>query len=319
MIDGLGLNDTNALLLRLQAQRDAAAGGGEASLDPATLPKGLQDFIAQNPDKFEGMIDTKAEYDALLGVVQSGANGQATLPGGAANPLAGMSAEDIISLLSQLLQRANPNNNASGGGGGGGGGNGFGRALGNLSAGNNGGFSGSPQRTSWNPSATRGAGNEGGATTGGRTEHADGPAPAATAAQAQNVEEMKARTPPDLRARAEAVDPSQIPHYDKRSPEVQWAARVAVAMGLQVTDHTDGHPGDGIHSNSSHHYDENSADGRIHAVDIGGDHATMGRFYDTMAQINPGRELFFDPRGGLKNGESIGPIGGHGNHVHYAA
>ncbi|MBK6689726.1 MAG: hypothetical protein IPG45_34995 [Deltaproteobacteria bacterium] len=325
MIDRLGNLDLSALMLRLQAQGDtSAAAGGEPSLDPATLPKGLQDFIAQNPDTFEGMIDTKAEYDALLGAVQSGANGQATLPSGAANPLAGMNAEDIISLLSQLLQRANPNNNAgngggNGGGGGGGGGNGFGRALGNLSAGNNGGFSGSPQRTSWNPTATRGAGNDAQTTTRDAAATSEGPAPVATAAQAQNVEEMKARTPADLRARAEAVDPSQIPHYEKRSPEVQWAARVAVAMGLQVTDHTDGHPGDGIHSNSSHHYDENSADGQIHAVDIGGDHATMGRFFDTMAQINPGRELFFDPRGGLKNGESIGAIGGHGNHVHYAA
>lgn len=325
MIDGVGFTDLNALMLRLRTQGDpAAAGGQEPGLDPASLPKGLQDYIAQNPDKFEGMIDTKAEYDALLGAVQSGASGQATLPGGAANPLAGMNAEDIISLLSQLLQRANPNNNAGNGGGGGGGGNGgggngFGRALGNLSGGNNGGFSGSPQRTTWNPSATRNSGNDPRTTTRGGTEHADGPAPVATAAQAQNVEEMKARTPADLRARAEAVDPSQIPHYDKRSPEVQWASRVAVAMGLQVTDHTDGHPGDGIHSNSSHHYDENSADGRIHAVDIGGDQATMGRFFDTMAQINPGRELFFDPRGGLKNGESIGAIGGHGNHVHYAA
>lgn len=329
MIDRVGSSDLNNLLLRLRAQGSGAtAGGEEQSIDPATLPKGLQLFIAQHPDIFEGKIDTAAEYDALLGAVQSGVGGQPTLPGGAPNPLAGMNAEDIISLLGQLLQRSNNNTNNNGGGGGGdGGGGGFGRNLGRLSAGSNGGFRGAPERTSWNQNAGRNTTNPGGTTERGTTERGttergtttEGPAPVATAAQAQNVEEMKARTPPDLRARAEAVDPSQIPHYDKRSPEVQWASRVAVAMGLRVTDVTDGHPGDGIHSNSSHHYDENSRDGQIHAVDLGGDPSTMGRFFDTMAQINPGRELFYDPRGGLKNGESIGAIGGHGNHVHYAA
>jgi hypothetical protein len=40
-------------------------------------------------------------------------------------------------------------------------------------------------------------------------------------------------------------------------------------------------------------------------------------FYREMAMTNP-TELFSDPMGGLKNGQNIGAIGGHGTRVHVA-
>jgi hypothetical protein len=43
----------------------------------------------------------------------------------------------------------------------------------------------------------------------------------------------------------------------------------------------------------------------------------MSQFYREMARTNP-TELFYDPMGGIKHGRNIGPIGGHGNHVHVA-
>lgn len=84
------------------------------------------------------------------------------------------------------------------------------------------------------------------------------------------------------------------------------AARArAVEMGLTITSTTGGK-----HAPRSYHYQ-----GR--AFDAAGAASTMGAFYDEMAKTNP-TELFYDPKGGIKNGHNIGAIGGHGTHVHVA-
>lgn len=128
-------------------------------------------------------------------------------------------------------------------------------------------------------------------------------------------------TPPDASALpahnidTSKVDTSKIPDYNALSPKVQEAAKIAVAMGLRVTSTTGGK-----HSTTSNHYKHNSSDGKGHAIDIAGPPELMAKFYNTMKGLdsNP-RELFYDPLGGIKRGQEIGPIGGHSDHVHYAA
>lgn len=54
------------------------------------------------------------------------------------------------------------------------------------------------------------------------------------------------------------------------------------------------------------------------ALDIGG--PDMGAYTNWIYANDPdARELFYDPWGGLKNGQQIGAIGGHGDHVHWVA
>ena len=79
----------------------------------------------------------------------------------------------------------------------------------------------------------------------------------------------------------------------------------ARGMGLRITSTTGGR-----HAPGSYHY-------RGRAFDAAGSPAAMGRFYREMAGTNP-TELFYDPMGGIKHGRSIGPIGGHRDHVHIA-
>jgi hypothetical protein len=111
------------------------------------------------------------------------------------------------------------------------------------------------------------------------------------------------------------VDTSKIPDFANLSPNAQEAAKIAVAMGLTVTSTTGG-----THTPSSNHYRHNSADGQGHAIDVAGPPELMAKFYNTMKSIDGApRELFFDPLGGIENGQQIGAIGGHGDHVHYAA
>jgi hypothetical protein len=43
----------------------------------------------------------------------------------------------------------------------------------------------------------------------------------------------------------------------------------------------------------------------------------MTAYYRRLAGTRP-TELFYDPQGGIKNGQQIGAIGGHGGHVHIA-
>jgi len=52
-------------------------------------------------------------------------------------------------------------------------------------------------------------------------------------------------------------------------------------------------------------------------VDVAGAADRMAAFYDVMHRQRP-TELFYDPKGGVKNGQDIKPIGGHGTHVHVA-
>ncbi len=282
------------------------------------LPEEVQKYIQENQDKFEGPIDTEEEARQLLQAMYTGqipGAGMNLQPGEqeeAIQQLAGKDMQELLALLVDAVKSGLMGNQSRNQG-----------SMKPQSFGNATRSAGGHR--SWRPSGNGRAGGSPGGSPGGTTSGAShnrttGAAPRDnTVGENATLEQMKERTPPDLRARAEQVDPSQIPHYDKRSPKAQWGARVAVAMGLRITDTTDGTPGDGIHSNSSHHYDENHSDGRIHAIDVGGDSATMGRYFDMMKQIDPGStELFYDPRGGVKNGRQIAAIGGHGNHVHYA-
>ncbi len=90
-------------------------------------------------------------------------------------------------------------------------------------------------------------------------------------------------------------------NYEK----LMFAWRTAERMGLTVTSYKGGK-----HTPTSYHYS-----GR--AIDVAGSPAAMARFYRYMAQYAP-TELFYDPCGGIKHGQSIGAIGGHDDHVHLA-
>jgi peptidoglycan hydrolase-like protein with peptidoglycan-binding domain len=96
-----------------------------------------------------------------------------------------------------------------------------------------------------------------------------------------------------------------FPASGSNKQKLDWAMKTAQAMGLRITSTTGGQ-----HAPHSYHYL-----GR--AVDVAGSPATMAKFYDLMHNTRP-TELFYDPRGGVKNGQDIGAIGGHGDHVHVA-
>jgi len=87
--------------------------------------------------------------------------------------------------------------------------------------------------------------------------------------------------------------------------KLAYAKRHAVAIGLRITSTTGGK-----HAPGSYHYA-----GR--AIDVAGSASKMTRFYWDMHKMRP-TELFYDPCGGVKHGRDIGPIGGHGDHVHVA-
>jgi len=90
-------------------------------------------------------------------------------------------------------------------------------------------------------------------------------------------------------------------NYEK----LMFSWRTAERMGLTVTSYKGGK-----HAPNSYHYS-----GR--AIDVAGSPAAMARFYRYMAQYSP-TEQFYDPIGGIKNGQNIGAIGGHSDHVHIA-
>lgn len=89
---------------------------------------------------------------------------------------------------------------------------------------------------------------------------------------------------------------------------VSWLSGLARAAGLTVTSTTGGK-----HVAGSNHY-------KGLAIDAAGTPAKMAAFFDMMAKkFGPKlAELFYDPKGGIKNGKRIGAIGGHGDHVHAA-
>lgn len=99
--------------------------------------------------------------------------------------------------------------------------------------------------------------------------------------------------------------PANFPVNGTNRQKLDYATNLARQMGLTITSTTGGK-----HTPGSYHY-------RGRAIDVAGDPATMGRFYDRLRGTNP-TELFHDPKGGIKNGQSIGAIGGHGRHVHVA-
>jgi hypothetical protein len=87
--------------------------------------------------------------------------------------------------------------------------------------------------------------------------------------------------------------------------KLDWASKTAKSMGLTITSTTGG-----THAPGSYHY-------KGRAIDVAGPASTMAKFYDLLHNTRP-TELFYDPRGGVKNGQDIGAIGGHGDHVHVA-
>lgn len=95
-----------------------------------------------------------------------------------------------------------------------------------------------------------------------------------------------------------------------------------VRIGAPTTGQTDG----GDHTATSKHYPRNNAvspDGLRHgcARDYGSassDCAAIFRALLPHAKSGVVIELFYDPLGGWDNGTNIGPIGGHGDHVHAA-
>lgn len=96
-----------------------------------------------------------------------------------------------------------------------------------------------------------------------------------------------------------------FPASGSNREKLDWAERTAKAMGLTITSTTGG-----THVAGSYHYQ-----GR--AVDVAGSPAQMAKFFDVLHNTRP-TELFYDPKGAVKNGSDIAPIGGHSDHVHVA-
>lgn len=107
-----------------------------------------------------------------------------------------------------------------------------------------------------------------------------------------------------------SVDTSR---YHFKGPNASLLASLATAavsnFNLTITS-TSG----GTHVPTSYHY-------KARAFDAAGKPADMAAYYqwahDTYGHTLA--ELFYDPKGGLKNGAEIGAIGGHSDHVHTAA
>jgi hypothetical protein len=89
---------------------------------------------------------------------------------------------------------------------------------------------------------------------------------------------------------------------------IQGAMAMARDMGLQITSTTGGQ-----HAANSWHY-------KGRAADVAGSPAQMAAFYKAALGRYDGKllELFYDPIGAIKNGQSIPAIGGHSDHVHIA-
>jgi hypothetical protein len=102
----------------------------------------------------------------------------------------------------------------------------------------------------------------------------------------------------------ETIDPANLVRVQGGS-QLSSAMDHARGLGMRITSTTGGR-----HAPRSYHYQ-----GR--AFDTAGSPGQMRQFYKDMAGTNP-TELFYDPMGGIKRGRNIGPIGGHGDHVHIA-
>lgn len=111
-----------------------------------------------------------------------------------------------------------------------------------------------------------------------------------------------------------------LPLSGNRVNFIQEAMKKARTMGLRVGENSLYDPVDPVHVSGSYHYQQfpNTNIGR--AADISGNPQAMSNFY-AWAQSRYGKsltELFYDPLGGIKNGQQIGAIGNHMDHVHIA-
>lgn len=89
--------------------------------------------------------------------------------------------------------------------------------------------------------------------------------------------------------------------------QLKQAMDLATSRGLKITSTTGG-----THVANSFHYL-----GR--AFDASGSPQQMAAYFDAAKARWPGvTELFYDPRGAVKNGSPIPAIGGHSDHVHTA-
>jgi hypothetical protein len=94
---------------------------------------------------------------------------------------------------------------------------------------------------------------------------------------------------------------------------LRQAIALARSLGLTISSTNEGYPGDGVHTPSSWHY-------KGRALDAYGSPAQMAAFF-RAALKRYGRnilELFYDPLGAIKNGQSVAAVGDHTDHVHLA-
>ena len=91
-------------------------------------------------------------------------------------------------------------------------------------------------------------------------------------------------------------------------------------LGLRVSENPLVDHVDPVHVKGSYHYQSFGNSGVGRATDISGSPDAMAAFFK-WARSRYGKnltELFYDPLGGIKNGNPIGAIGGHRDHVHIA-
>ncbi|MDP1818620.1 MAG: hypothetical protein Q8K58_01845 [Acidimicrobiales bacterium] len=88
----------------------------------------------------------------------------------------------------------------------------------------------------------------------------------------------------------------------------KFIKKVAGECGLRVT--------------SENRNDPTSFHGQGRAIDVAGPASGMSKFFKAFVPLAKNRkgvrELFYDPEGGWDNFVNVGPIGGHGDHVHIA-
>ncbi len=119
----------------------------------------------------------------------------------------------------------------------------------------------------------------------------------------------------------------QVPKK-KASTKVSGTVPSVVKIGKQIAEKKFGltvgeNPAfggvDPVHVTGSYHY-QRDAKGRGEAIDVSGPSDKMAAFDKYMAKTyGPGlTELFYDPGISLKDGQPIGDIGGHSDHVHVA-
>jgi len=105
-----------------------------------------------------------------------------------------------------------------------------------------------------------------------------------------------------------------------RIPSVVYIGHIAEKrFGLHVGENPAFGGVDPVHTDGSYHY-RADAKGRGEAIDVSGDPEAMLAF-DRFVSQKWGQgvtELFYDPGISIKEGQVIGGIGGHGDHVHVA-